>query len=170
MFNKTMLVSCVVAMFTATTWAQAEDVPINGTVQSRCIIQTDSAGVFGNPNAYTLTTTPADGGQEAVTRVDTTLANAYYVEITAPSSFSSSPSLPDTVTWTGNTEVKTVSDATNMGSYETSKVEYGYTDKYDLTATGSVWFKTSSTASLGGNKAFPGGNYTALVNVECIAK
>ena len=170
MFNKTMLVSCVVAMFTATTWAQAEDVPINGTVQSRCIIQTDSAGVFGNPNAYTLTTTPADGGQLAVTRVDTTLANAYYVEITAPSSFSSSPSLPDMVTWTGNTEVKTVSDATNMGDYETNKVEYGYTDKYDLTATGSVWFKTSSTASLGGNKAFPGGNYTALVNVECIAK
>ena len=171
MFNKN--ISIIAAMFcviTAPVMANAEDVPINGTVQSRCIIQTDSAGVFGNPNAYTLTTTPADGGQLAITRVDTTLANAYYVEVTAPSSFSSAPSLPDTVTWTGNTEVSAVSDATNMGSYETNKVEYGMTDKYDLTATGSVWFKTSSTATLGGSKAFPGGNYTALVNVECIAK
>jgi len=146
------------------------DVPITGNVQSRCVITTDTPGVYGNPNAYTLTTASTDGGVQPIVRYDVTLANAYYVEITAPSSFSSSPSLPDTVTWTGNTEVKTVSDATNMGSYETSKVEYGYTDKYDLTATGSVWFKTSSTASLGGNKAFPGGNYTALVNVECIAK
>jgi hypothetical protein len=57
-----------------------------------------------------------------------------------------------------------------MGSYETDKVEYGMTDKYDLTATGSVWFKTSSVAAMGGNKAFPGGNYTALVTAECIAK
>ena len=40
----------------------AEDVPITGTVQSRCIIQTDVAGTYGNPNAYTLSTAPADGG------------------------------------------------------------------------------------------------------------
>lgn len=171
MFNKNIsIIAAIFCIITAPVMANAEDVPINGTVQSRCIIQTDSAGVFGNPNAYTLTTTPADGGQLAITRVDTTLANAYYVEVTAPSSFSSAPSLPDTVTWTGNTEVSAVSDATNMGSYETNKVEYGMTDKYDLTATGSVWFKTSSTATLGGSKAFPGGNYTALVSVECIAK
>ena len=170
MFNKSLLVGFVTALVTITTYAQAENVPINGTVQSRCIIQTDSAGVFGNPNAHTLTTTPADGGQLAITRVDTTLADAYYVEITAPSEFSSSPSLPDVVTFTGDTEVDAVSDATNMGSYETDKIEFGMTDKYELTATGSVWFKTSSTATMGGNKAFPGGNYTALVTVECIAK
>lgn len=170
MFNKALLIGTVTALVTITTWAQAENVPINGTVQSRCVIQTDSAGVFGNPNAYTLTTSSTDGGQKAITRVDTTLADAYYVTVTAPSSFSSSPSLPDTVTWTGDTSVKTVSDATNMGSYETNKIEYGMTDKYDLTASGSVWFETSSTATMGGNKAFPGGNYTAMVSVECIAK
>jgi hypothetical protein len=39
-----------------------------------------------------------------------------------------------------------------------------------MTATGSTWFKTSSTATMGGNKAFPGGSYTALVNVQCIAQ
>jgi hypothetical protein len=151
-------------------YANAAEVPINGTVQSRCIITTDTPGVYGNPNAYTLTTTPADGGQLPVVRFDVTLADAYYAEITAPSSFSTSPSLPDTVTWTGDTTVQAISDATGMANYETNKVELGYTDKYDLTATGSTWFKTSSTATLGGNRAFPGGNYTALVEASCVAQ
>ena len=126
--------------------------------------------MYGNPSAYTLTTAPADGGLPAIIRFDVTLADAYYAEITAPSEFSSSPSLPDTVTFTGDTEVSTVSDATGMGTYEADKVEYGMTDRYDLTATGSTWFKTSSTATMGGSKAFPGGNYTAMVVAECIAK
>ena len=151
-------------------YANAAEVPINGTVQSRCIITTDTPGVYGNPNAYTLTTSPTDGGQLPVVRFDVTLADAYYAEITAPSSFSSSPSLPDTVTWTGDTTVQAISDATGMANYETNKVELGYTDKYDLTATGSTWFKTSSTATLGGNRAFPGGNYTALVEASCVAQ
>jgi hypothetical protein len=150
--------------------AQANETPINGTVQSRCIIQTDTAGTFGNPNAYTLTTASSDGGEQSVIRIDVTLANSYYAEITAPSEFSSSPTLPDTVTWTGDTEVKSVSDSTTMGAYETGKVELGLMDRYDLTATGSTWFKTSSVATMGGNKAFPGGNYTALVQADCIAK
>lgn len=160
----------IVATMAACTSAIAADVPITGNVQSRCIISTDTPGVYGNPNAYTLTTTPADGGVFAITRFDVTLADAYYAEITAPSQFSSSPSLPDTVAWTGDTEVQAVSDATNMGSYETDKVEYGMTDKYDLTATGSTWFKTSSTATMGGSKAFPGGSYTAIVEAVCIAQ
>lgn len=150
--------------------ALAENTPINGTVQSRCIIQTDTPGTYGNPNAYTLTTSTADGGEPAVIRFDVTLADAYYASITAPTSFSTSPSLPDVVTWTGDTTVKAVSDATNMGTYEANKVELNMTDRYDLTATGSVWFETSSTATLGGNRAFPGGNYTALVVAECIAQ
>jgi hypothetical protein len=174
MFKKGILTTSVIALAcmgaTITSFANAEQVPINGTVQSRCIIQTDTPGVYGNPNAYTLDTDPTQGGQLAVTRIDVTLADAYYAEITAPSEFSSSPNLPDVVTWTGDTEVKAVSDAANMGSYETDKVELGMTDKYDLTATGSTWFETTSQAVMGGNRAFPGGNYTALVQVECIAK
>lgn len=153
-----------------TSAAANEGVPINGTVQSRCVIQTDTAGVFGNPNAYTLTTNPADGGLPAVVRYDVTLADAYYAVITAPTEFSSSPTLPDVLTWTGDTEVSAVSDAAGMGTYEADKIEYGYTDKYTLTATGSTWFKTTSTATMGGNRAFPGGNYTALVVAECIAQ
>jgi len=150
--------------------AYAADVPINGTVQSRCIITTDTTGVYGNPNAYTLTTDPSSGGQLPIVRFDVSLADAYYAEITAPSEFSSSPTLPDVVTWTGDTEVSAMSDSTGMGSYETNKVELGMTDKYDLTATGSTWFKTSSVATMGGNKAFPGGNYTALVEAVCVAQ
>jgi len=57
-----------------------------------------------------------------------------------------------------------------MADYETNKVEFNYTDKYDLTATGSTWFKTSSVATMGGDKAFPGGSYTALVVAECVAQ
>jgi hypothetical protein len=167
MFNKTLLIATIGL---ASGTAMAENVPINGTVQSRCVIQTDSAGVYGNPNAYTLTTNPTDGGAPAVIRFDVTLAGAYYAEITAPTEFSSSPSLPDVVYWQGDTTVSAVSDSSGMGSYETNKVEQGMTDIYDLSATGSTWFSTSSTASMGGNKAFPGGNYTALVLAECIAK
>jgi len=143
---------------------------INGVVQSRCIIQTDMAGTYSNPNAYTLTTSTQDGGENAVIRVDVSLADSYYVNITAPSSFSSSLTLPDIITWSGDTTVKAVSDATSMGVYETNKIELGMTDKYDMTATGSTWFETSSIATMGGSKAFPGGNYTALVMAECIAQ
>src|SRR5210317_1808476 len=102
--------------------AIAAEIPITGNVQSRCVITTDSSGVYGNPNAYTLTTSASDGGAKAVIRIDVTLADAYKAEITAPSSFSSSPSLNDTVTWTGDTVVKAISDATGMAGYETGKV------------------------------------------------
>lgn len=149
--------------------AQAEEVPITGTVTSRCIINTDTAGVYGNPNAYTLTTAPADGGVIPVVRYDVSLANAYKAKITYPTSFSQSPSLSDTVTWTGSTTVLEVSDAA-MADYDTNKVVYDATTEYDLTATGSTWFKTSSTATYGYNKAFPGGTYRAVVVAECIAQ
>ena len=170
MFKRLSVLSMILVSIQLVPTAQAAEVPINGTVQSRCVITTDTAGVYGNPNAYTLTTDPSSGGQLPVVRFDVTLADAYYAEITAPTSFSSSPTLPDTVTWTGDTTVQTVSDATAMGQYEANKVELGMTDKYDLTATGSTWFKTSSVATMGGNKAFPGGNYTALVEAQCIAQ
>ena len=171
MFKKLRLPLFLTAIaVSGVSYAAAEETPINGTVQSRCIIQTDTAGTYANPNAYTLTTASNDGGEDARIRVDVSLADAYYVEITPPTEFSSSPNLPDVVTWTGDTEVDAMSDSTGMGSYETNKVELGMTDRYDLTATGSTWFETSSVATMGGSKAFPGGNYTALVTAECIAQ
>ena len=148
----------------------AAEVPITGTVESRCIIETDRAGFFGNPNAYTLSTAIADGGQPATVRFDITLADAYFADITPPTGFSSAPNLPDQVTWTGSVSVKSVSDATGMGTYETDKVEIGDTDRYDLTATGSTWFNIDATATMGGNKAYAGGTYTAMAEASCIAK
>jgi len=165
-----LVVAAFVLAFAVVGATQAENAAINGQVQSRCVISTDTEGTYGNPNAYTLTTSPSDGGVLAVTRFDVTLADAYYAQITAPSSFSTSPSLPDVVTWTGDTVVKAISDATGMADYETNKVEFDYTDKYDMTATGSTWFKTSSVATMGGSKAYPGGSYTSLVVAECIAQ
>ena len=171
MLSRKMIgLGAIAAMSISSTMVFANDTPINGTVQSRCVIQTDTAGTYANPNAYTLTTSPTDGGELAVIRFDVSLADAYYAQITAPSSFSSSPNLPDVVTWTGDTVVQTVSDSTGMSAYESSKVEIGMMDRYDLTATGSTWFKTSSVAAMGGNKAFAGGDYTAIVVAECIAQ
>ena len=165
---KNPLLIVLFSMFTFS--AFAEDVPIEGTVQSRCIITTDTPGVFGNPNAYTLTTAPTDGGVVPIVRYDVTLADAYYAQITTPTSFSSSPTISETITWTGSTEVDAISDATGMASYETNKVTFGQTTQYDLTATGSTWFKSSVSATMGGNKAFPGGTYTAIVEAVCVAQ
>ena len=168
--NKTFLVALSIATMATASMGQSNETPINGTVQSRCVIQTDTPGTYGNPNAYELSTKATAGGDNAVIRVDVTLADSYYVNITAPEAFSTSPTLPDTVTWTGDTTVKTISDATGMSAYETNKQELGMTDKYDLTVTGSTWFETESVATLGGSRAFPGGNYTSVVTAECIAK
>ena len=162
--------SIIVAMSLFTFTAQAVDVPISGTVQSRCVITTDTPGTYGNPNAYTLTTAAADGGVQPIVRYDVTLADAYYAQITTPTSFATSPSLSDTVSWTGSTEVSSVSDATNMAGYEAAKTTFGQTTQFDLTATGSTWFKSTSVATYGGNKAFPGGNYSATVEAVCVAK
>ena len=147
----------------------ADDFPIVGNVQSKCVINSDTAGVYGNPTADKLSTTASDGGVEPVIRYDVSLADAYLAKITHPTNFSTSPSLSDSVTWTGSTSVKEVSDA-SMSAYDTNKVEYDATTEFDLTVAGTTWFKVSSTASYGYGKALPGGTYRAIVQAECIAK
>lgn len=147
----------------------AEEVVIQGNVQSKCVITTDTAGVYGNPTADKLSTLPADGGVMPVVRYDVSLAGAYKARITTPTSFSTSPSLNDVVNWTGSSNVSTVSDPA-MSSYETNKVVFGDSTEYNLTTAGSTWFKVSSTARYGYSKAFPGGTYRAVVNAECIAR
>lgn len=147
----------------------AEEVIISGNVQSKCVISTDTPGVYGNPTADKLSTAPADGGVMPVIRYDVSLANAYKARITTPTSFSTSPSLNDTVVWTGSSSVSQVSDAA-MSTYETSKVVFGDSTEYGLSLAGSTWFKVSSTAKYGYGKAFPGGTYRAVVQAECIAR
>jgi len=149
--------------------AFAEETPISGLVQTRCLITTDTNGVFGNPLPSKLSTASADGGVVPIVRYDVTLADAYVAKVTTPTAFSSSPSLTDSVAWTGTTAVSKTSDA-GMSGYEAAKVTYGYTTQFDLTIAGSTWFSSTATAVYGGTKSFPGGSYTAIVVAECIAK
>jgi hypothetical protein len=149
---------------------RAAEIPITGTVQSQCSINTDVPGIYGSPNAYTLSTTPADGGVVPVVRYDVTLADAYKAKITYPTDFSSSPSLSDSVTWTGSVTVDQVSSV-DMADYQTDSTTYDQTREYVLSATGATWFAVASTATYGGGsqKAFPGGTYRAVVVAECVA-
>ena len=140
---------------------------IIGSVDSKCIIVSETAGVYGNPNPYELTTAPASGGVQPIIRYDVLVADYYKAVIEHPVSFSSSPTLDDVVNWEGDVEVSEVSD-TNMSDYDTNKVEYDNAHEYDLTVAGSTWFKISSTADYGYTKSFPAGTYTAIVEAECI--
>ena len=149
--------------------AYATDTPISGLVQTRCLITTDTNGVFGNPLPSKLSTASADGGVVPVVRYDVTLADAYLAKVTTPTAFSASPSLSDSVAWTGTTAVSKTSDAA-MSGYEAAKVTYGSTTQFDLTKAGSTWFSSTAAAVYGVGKSFPGGSYTAIVLAECIAK
>ena len=149
--------------------AYANNTNIQGNVQSRCSIVTETSGVYGNPTADTLTTVATDGGVLPIIRVDVIQADSYKVSVPWPDSFSSSPTLTYSVVWAGEIEVSAVSDA-NISSYESDKVEYNNHTEYDLTLSGSTWFKVTSTAEYGVDKSFPGGVYTAIVTSECIPK
>ena len=149
--------------------AYAAETPITGNVQTRCLITTDTNGVFGNPTPSKLSTASADGGVVPVVRYDVTLADAYLAKVTTPTAFTTSPVLTDAVAWTGSTTVTNTTDA-GMAAYETDKVVYGSTTQYDLTVAGSTWFSSEATAVYGVNKSFVGGNYTAIILAECIAK
>ena len=148
--------------------ALAEEAVITGTIESKCVINTDVNGVYGNPVAGTLSTLPADGGVLPIIRYDIALGNAYTARITAPSSFSTAPSLNDVVDWSGEVEVNEVSD-TAMSDYETSKVEYDYTTEFNMHTAGTTWFKVTSKAEYGYGKPYPAGTYRAIVMAECIA-
>ena len=96
------------------------NVEITGSVEAKCVIQTTKAGSYGNPIASKLSTTPADGGVLPVMRYDVSIADAYIASITHPTTFSSSPSLTDTIAWTGSTSVTQTSVA-GMSAYEAAK-------------------------------------------------
>ena len=157
-------------MLVATT-AYAANIDITGTVQSRCIVNTDTPGVYGNPNAYTLTTLPASAGQVPIVRIDSSLANAYNAQISYPTSFSTSPSLSDTTAWEGAVGVAQTSSS-DMSGYQAASTTTGAMRTYPLSIAGTTWFSVASTATYGGGqqKPFPGGSYKAVILAECIAQ
>lgn len=148
--------------------ANAEQVPISGTVESNCSIYTTTQGVYGQPSVDQITTDAISGGVEPRIRFDVAQAGYYTARISYPTSFSSSPSLSDTVAWTGEVTVGEVTDPA-MSAYETSKVEYNNVTEFDLSVAGTVWFDVSSTATYGYDRPFPAGSYSAIVTAECIA-
>ena len=166
MKNKLIILATIMAapvLATATT-------PISGTVASKCIVTTDTDGVYGNPSATKLTTASSDGGVLPIIRYDIITANAYNARISTPISFTSSPSLAgDVVNWTGSTVANQMSDA-GMSVFNTDKVVYNNTTEFPLSIAGSVWFDISSEATYGYNKAFPAGSYSTVVTAECIAQ
>ena len=166
-FNKKVLTALIFSLGASTSLV-AQTTPITGIVESKCSIFTDVQGVYGNPTPNVLSTARSDGGVLPVIRFDVASADYYKAKITHPNSFSSAPSLPDFIAWTGSASVKEVSDPL-MSGYESAKVEYDNVTEFDLTVAGTVWFEVDSSADYGFNKAFPAGNYTALVTAECIA-
>ena len=166
MKNKLIILAAIMAapeLATATT-------PISGTVASKCVVVTDTDGVYGNPSATKLSTSASDGGVLPIIRYDIITASAYNARITTPISFTSSPSLEgDVVNWTGSTVANQMSDA-SMSAFNTDKIVYNNTSEFPLSVAGSVWFDVSSEATYGYNKAFPAGSYSAVVTAECIAQ
>lgn len=146
----------------------AAETPITGNVSSKCSVYTDVAGVYGNPNPDELSTLPADGGVMPIIRYDVSIANYYTAKISWPTEFTSSPSLSDSLTWTGEVEVSSTSD-TGMSGYEAAKVEYDNVTEYNLTVAGSTWFKVTSGVTYGVDKSLPGGTYKASVEALCVA-
>lgn len=148
--------------------AAAGEAPIMGTVQSKCVIVTDTVGVYGNPSPSILSTAAVDGGVQPIIRYDVINADYYKAVITYPNEFSSSPALNDVVNWTGSVSVAEVSDA-QMSAYDQNKIEYNNVTEIDLSVAGTVWFTVASQADYGFNKSFPAGSYNAVVTAECVA-
>ena len=148
--------------------ATSEDIPITGTVASKCVIYTETPGVYGNPTPGVLSTAVADGGVLPIVRYDVVQSGYYKAVITTPTSFTSSPTLSDNVTWTGSVDISRVTDA-GMSVYTTNKRTYNETTEITLSVPGSVWFKADSKATYGYNKAFPAGTYRSIVTASCIA-
>jgi len=144
------------------------NVPITGSVASKCVINVDTPGVYGNPSPSVLSTDPADGGVVPVVRYDIISAEQYKAVLTYPDNFTSGPSLGDVVNWEGQVVVSQTSDE-QMAAFETNKVQYNNTTEYELTVAGSVWFDITSQADYGYGKSFPSGDYSATVTAECIA-
>jgi len=147
--------------------ALANNVDIVGNVAAKCVIQTTKTGAYGNPTPDKLSTAVSDGGILPEIRIDVAIANSYTANITYPTSFTSSPSLSDTVAWTGSVAVSNTSDA-GMSGYDSAKTVSGATTSYILTTAGSTWFAVSSTATYASSKPFTGGTYIAQMSASCI--
>ena len=145
----------------------AAQTEIVGTVDSKCIIISETSGIYGNPSPNLLTTDPTNGGVKPIIRYDVISADFYKARIAYPNTFSTAPTFDDVVNWDGSVTVSEVSDST-MSDYDTNKITYNNVTEYDLTVAGSTWFTIASEADYGYTKSLPAGSYNAVVEAECI--
>jgi len=165
MIKKLILTAALALGFTA----GAAEIPIRGLVTSKCIINVDTPGVYGNPTPEILSTFAADGGRPAVVRYDVIQAGYYKAVITTPDNFTTSPTLEDSVTWSSNVDVSKITNA-SMSAYTTAKRVYNNNiTEIDLTVQGTVWFAATSKAQYGYGKSFPMGEYKSVVLAQCTA-
>lgn len=165
MFKKTLI---AIALSSVSLCTLGADVPITGNVESKCIVQTDTLGVYGNPTPSQLSTETVDGGVTPIIRFDVIQASYYKARITYPNAFSQSPALSDVLNWTGSVVVGEVSDTT-MSAYSSALVTYENVTEVDLTVAGSTWFEVTSEMDYGYDTSLPAGTYRALISAECIA-
>ena len=145
----------------------AAQTEIVGTVDSKCIIISETSGIYGIPSPNLLTTDPTNAGVKPIIRYDVISADFYKARIAYPNTFSTAPTLDDVVNWDGSVTVSEVSDST-MSDYDTNKITYNNVTEYDLTVAGSTWFTIASEADYGYTKSLPAGSYNAVVEAECI--
>lgn len=167
---KTISKGLIILLIGASSSIFAENIYIDGSVQSRCSIFTDTGGTYGNPSAFKLSTTPSDGGRAAIIRYDVSLASAYRAEIATPISFSSSPSLSDSSVFTGAVTVTQTSSSDMSGYQAASSTPTSNSRSYNLTVAGSTWFTATSEVLYGGGNQtpWPSGDYKAIVVASCI--
>ena len=167
---KTISKGLIMLLIGASSSIFAENIYIDGSVQSRCSIFTDTGGTYGNPSAFKLSTTPANGGRAPIIRYDVSLASAYRAEIATPISFSSSPSLSDSSVFTGAVTVTQTSSSDMSGYQAASSTPTSNSRAYNLTVAGSTWFTATSEVLYGGGNQtpWPSGDYRAIVVASCI--
>ena len=93
---KNFMLCAIPAMFIS--GAFAEEVPITGNVESKCVITTDTSGVYSQPTVDELTTKLNEGGVPPIVRYDVMVADYYKAIISYPNEFVAAPLLNDTLT------------------------------------------------------------------------
>jgi len=169
MFNKMFFTMAVISFFVNVATVKASEVPLTGTVASKCVVIAETQGVYGNPSPYRLTTEASGGGVKPRIRFDVIQPDYYKAHITYPESFVESPSLTDVLNWSGVVTVAEVTDPL-MSDYENTKIVYNNVTEIPLTVAGSTWFEISSQVDYGFNKALPAGTYRAIIQANCIAQ
>lgn len=136
--------------------AYAIDLTIQGTVSTSCYLAVNQGGTFAmNPADPTALSTSVPGGQPGV--VGVTYTGTPSVTVTLPTTFTTSPSLTFTPTFSGTVVSGTLGNLTVTNSVATGTYSTGNAD--------TVTVQLMSQGSPG--NGFPVGSYSATVVVTC---